>query len=251
LFPVKNHADNWKFIYYSLRTMKIIISFLLAVFLCFSLVHGAEVNDSNSGSDRFVLSLNSQGTIQNKEQTMQAPQNFGSATPVLPMTQKDKFHLYLKTTFGPRALFMSAVSAGMRQAKDSIPEWGQGMEGYGKRFGSSYGQRAINHTIVFGLGSILHEDPRYFKSEDSGLWRRVFHAVGQSFISHKDSGGIRPGYTSFLGIVGEVYISRQWYPASEQTKANYFEEGAISFGTDIAKNVIREFLSDIKKSFKR
>jgi hypothetical protein len=234
---------------YTLHPMKIMIPVLLAVFLYSSLVHGAETIDINSGSDKFVLPLNSAGTQQNKEQRTPALQNSGSAAPILPMAQKDKFHFYLKTTFGSSTLLMSAASAGIRQAKNSIPEWGQGMEGYGKRFGSSYGQRVINHSIVFGLESILHEDPRYHKSESSGVWRRAFHAVGQSFISHKDSGGIRPGYTSFIGIAGEVYISRQWYPARTRTTANYFEDGAISFGADIARNILREFWPDVKKGF--
>ena len=238
------------FLVYTSQTMKIFVLNLFAILLCSSLVRGAEGNIANTESDGFIISSLDKDTLPDKEHTLSTSPISVSAVPVLPMTQKDKFHFYLKTTYDPQSLFFSAASAGIRQARDSVPDWGQGMEGYSKRFASSYGQKAIDKTIVFGLGSILHEDPRYHKSEDSRVWRRLFHAVGQSFISHKDSGGIRPGYSSFIGMTAGVYISRQWYPAKEQTTGEYFKDGAITFGSRIAKNIIREFWSKSKKASK-
>jgi hypothetical protein len=246
LSPFKEKSSNYKFIVYTSNPMKNIFAVLLAIIFCSYWAYSEEANDLHSESNEAALSLNNDSTLQSKEQKPAPLQILESAATVLPMTQKEKFYFYLKTTYDPQSLFFSAASAGIQQARDSVPEWGQGMEGYSKRFASSFGQKVIDKTIVFGLGSILHEDPRYFRSEKSGVWRRVFHAVGQSFISHKDSGGIRPGYSSFIGMTAGVCISRKWYPASEQTPGEYFKDGAITFGSIIAKNIIHEFFSIIK-----
>jgi hypothetical protein len=242
------YSGNLLLLVYTSHAMKYFFpNMILSLLLCSSLVGGAEGDIGNAGSEGFLLSSLNKDPQENIEQTLSASPIPELKAPVLPMTQQEKFHYYLRKTYDTQTLFFSAVSAGIRQARDTVPEWGQGMEGYSKRFASSYGQRVIDKTIVFGLGSILHEDPRYYKSEKSGVWRRVLHAVGQSFVAHKDSGGIRPKYSSFVGLSAAVCISRQWYPASEQTAGEYLKEGAITFGADIAKNIIREFWSNSKR----
>jgi hypothetical protein len=230
--------------------MKILILNLIVLFLAVPILHGAEDGVEKAESDRRLLSFNKDAP-QNKDQMPSSAPILAPAGTVLPMTNKEKFDFYLKSTFDPQSFFSSAASAGIRQAMDSVPEWGQGMEGYGKRFGSSFGQKVIHKTVVFGFGAILREDPRYYKSEDSRAWRRLIHAVGQSFIAHKDSGGIRPAYSSFIGTTAGVCISRQWYPQRKQTASEYFKDGAITFSAGIAKNIISEFWLTRKNASKR
>jgi hypothetical protein len=66
-------------------------------------------------------------------------------------------------------------------------------------------------------------------------------------MKQKDGGGIRPGYSRFIGAFGSAYISRQWYPESYHTPEDYLSSGAVSIGFDIAGNVFREFWLDLKK----
>jgi hypothetical protein len=226
------------------RLLKIIFSIGLIVAAPFYKAAFA----SDSGKD-FGFSLQDKASAgDNSSDASKTPDHskVSSSSATLPMTGREKFYFYLGNTYGPLSFISSGASAAFSQAFDSIPEWGQGMEGYGKRFGSSFGQKAIKQTITAGFGYILHEDPRYYKSENSGGWQRLLHAVGQSFLSHKDSGGIRPGYSYFLGLTSAVVISRQWHPASESKMEDYFIDGAITFGAYIAKNIYREFLQAVK-----
>lgn len=164
-----------------------------------------------------------------------------------PMTGHEKLRHYLRTTYGPASWGYTAFTAGVSQANGTVNQWGGGMEGYGKRYGSSFGQRAIYRSIWQGLGYLAHEDPRYFRSNQSGIWSRSFYAAKQSFISHKDSGGTRIGYTKIIGAFGAGTISRQWYPDSYHTASDYVTAGFISLGWNMAKNTFNEFWPDIRK----
>lgn len=167
------------------------------------------------------------------------------------LTLKEKWDYLFRSTYDPQSIFFSLAGAGIKQARDSIPEWGQGMEGYGKRLGSSFSHKIIKRNICFGVGSLLHEDPRYFYSDESGIWRRTLYAMSRTFVSNKDGGGLRPGYTKFIATFGGAYISRQWQPERKQTMSEYLISGSISIGIDMAKNIVNEFWPDIRNVLRR
>jgi hypothetical protein len=164
-----------------------------------------------------------------------------------PMSGKERFQYYLHATYSPRVIAYSLAGTGLSQARDSVPEWGQGMEGYGKRLGSRFARRTIKYSIHHGLAGLLHEDPRYFYSNRTGIWRRSLYAACQSLITHTDSGGIRPAYSELIGMVSATYIERQWRPEADQTIGQYAASSAVWLGLDAAKNVFTEFWPDIKR----
>lgn len=166
-----------------------------------------------------------------------------------PLTPGGKFHIYLQSTVGPISIFASTFSSGYNQAVDSVPEWGQGMEGYGKRFASSLGQKAVENTVRNGLKIMLREDPRYFYSDRQGIRPRTLHAIGETFVAHKDSGGTRPDYAWLAGTASGLYISHQWRPENYRTAGDYVLGAALSVGAQSAKNVFIEFWPDVKKKF--
>ncbi len=176
-----------------------------------------------------------------------SPEPQANAPALKPLTGKEKFRYFLGSTFGPMSFMSSVAGTAIRQGIDSVPEWEQGMEGYGKRFASSFGQKIVEQTLQQGTGALLREDPRYFNSGRQGIFRRTIYGIGTTFVSHKDSGGIRPAYARFIGAFGAVWISRQWYPQSHATAGDYITSGAISISLDVAGNVFNEFWPDLKK----
>jgi hypothetical protein len=175
----------------------------------------------------------------------------GNPAGVRELTAKERLDYTLRTAYDLNSIVASLAGSGIKQARNSVPEWGQGMSGYGKRFGSSLGQKAIKQSIRFGLGTLLHEDPRYFSSGRRGIWRRALYATSRSFVSTRDCGGIRPGYSKFVAAFGGAYLSRQWYPENKQNVSEYLSSGGISIGLDAAKNVFHEFWPDLKRLLKR
>lgn len=170
-------------------------------------------------------------------------------TPALSV--KGKLRYMLRSTYEPKSVMFSLFGAGIKQAMDAVPEWGQGMEGYGRRLASSFGQKIIKRNIQVGIGTFLREDPRYFCSESQGIWRRSLYAASRAFVSNKDGGGIRPGYSKFIATFGGAYISRQWQPERKHKMSEYLTNSAISIGIDAAKNVFSEFWPDLKRMLHR
>src|SRR5258708_14894302 len=91
------------------------------------------------------------------------------ATSAGPLGAKQKFELFADLSVAPSRFLSSAAGAGIGQARNSLPGYGQEMGGYGKRFGSSMATAASNNFFgTFVIASLLHRDPRYFVTLHGG-----------------------------------------------------------------------------------
>jgi hypothetical protein len=168
-----------------------------------------------------------------------------------PLTPQGKFDFYVRKTFGLVAIGRSLSLAGINQWRDDPTEWGQGMEGYGRRLASKFGHHTLRRTIQLGAGVWLHEDPRYFRSERTGFWPRTTHAVTSVFITRKDDGGSRFAYSRLIAVFAAALISRTWHPEESRTVKNGLTNGAISLGWDVGNKVFEEFWPDIRRRLRR
>src|ERR1700693_1347539 len=92
------------------------------------------------------------------------------ASPVHPLpdltyfrpTHKTKLRNYFFDAFGPYPIVGAALVAGINQAQRTPPEWEQGAEGYGKRFGSNFAIAIVSTTTRYGLAQVFHEDTLYY-----------------------------------------------------------------------------------------
>ncbi len=204
----------------------------------------------------FVAGTNGRGQLGTQDPAAASPNN-GPAVPVTqpfsfsPLTPQQKFDYYLRKTYGPIAIGRSLFLAGINQWRDDPTEWGQGMEGYGRRFASKFAHHSIRRTIQFGAGVWLHEDPRYFPSQRTGFWPRASYAVAHGFITRKDDGGSRLAYSRLMGVFGGALISRTWQPEESRTVKNGLTNGAISLGWDVANKIFEEFWPDIRRRLRR
>src|SRR5580698_5496397 len=113
----------------------------------------------------------------------------GMAQAVDPLDAMSKLNFHAQSVFSPLSLAETAAYAGILQGLDTPKEWGQGAGAYGERFASALGGSAIHGALAFGLDSTLHQDPRYYRSRDTGFWRRTAHAFRGTILTHTDSGG--------------------------------------------------------------
>jgi hypothetical protein len=172
--------------------------------------------------------------------------------PYAPLSAGDKAKLHLNRIYSPSGLLRSSVSAGWNQWDNDPPEWGQGMLGYGRRYGHRLLNRAVENTIGMGVVTSLGEDPRYFYSGEQGVLRRVKYAVWNTLTTRTDDGGRRFSTWRFAGNYGASIISNSWRPASENTLRDAMQRGTLSIGFDMAGNIFKEFWPDIRrKVFKR
>jgi hypothetical protein len=162
----------------------------------------------------------------------------------VPPTHGTKFKNYLFDAYGPYPIVGAAVAAGINQLGNSPPEWRQGAEGYGKRFGSDFAIATIATTTRFGLAEALKEDTLYYRCACSGAWPRLGHAVTSTMTARRGEDGYRvfslPALVApYAGTMIAVY---GWYPDRFGAK-DAFRMGNYSLLAYMGGNVALEFLS--------
>ncbi len=168
----------------------------------------------------------------------------------LPLTSKQKFQLFFKSETDPWPFGLAAFVAGLGMAEDTYPEWGQGVQGYAKRFGAGYSDAFIGN--FFGnavLTSLLHEDPRYYQKGSGKFINRALWAASSTAWCRRDNRTWGPNYANLLGNFIGAAISDTYYPASQRTVGNTLENGLTVSAQGIIGAEIIEFWPDIARHF--
>jgi len=170
----------------------------------------------------------------------------------LPLSPGQKFQLFFKSSTDPWPFLLSGVVSGIGQANNSYPEWGQGMQGYAKRFGAAYSDAFIGN--FFGnavLPSVLREDPRYFQMGTGNKMKRVLWAASSTFWCKRDNGKWGPNYANVGGNLIGAAIARTYYPASERDVASTISDGLTVSVEGIVGAEVIEFWPDLARRHRR
>jgi hypothetical protein len=168
--------------------------------------------------------------------------------PVSSLTLGDRFRIYRQAVLRPYSGVGPAFGAGIGQWEDEPPEWGQGGQGYGRRFASGISRQFISETVRFGVAAADGEDPRYHRWGDSGFWDRTKHVVVESFTSETASGKRIPAYSRFAGTYGAAFISNAWYPDSRSGAGWALRRGSTALASSVGFHMFEEFMP--RKYFK-
>jgi hypothetical protein len=170
----------------------------------------------------------------------------------VPLSSGQKFKLFFKSETDPWPFLLSGVVSGIGQADDSYPEWGQGAQGYAKRYGAAYSDAFIGN--FFGnavLTSILREDPRYFQKGTGSPIGRVLWAASSTFWCKRDNGHWGPNYANVGGNLIGAAIARAYYPASERTVSDTITDGITVSVEGIVGAEVIEFWPDMVRAHNR
>jgi hypothetical protein len=170
----------------------------------------------------------------------------------VPLSPGQKFRLFFKSATDPWPFFLTGVVAGIGQAEDSYSEWGQGFQGYAKRYGAAYSDYFIGN--FFGnavLPSLLREDPRYFQKGTGRAATRVVWAAASTVWCRRDKGTWGPNYANVAGNMIGAAIARVYYPASERTVGDTIDDGLTVTVEGIVGAEVIEFWPDLERYFKR
>jgi hypothetical protein len=161
----------------------------------------------------------------------------------VPLTSKQKFELAWKTNLDPVTFAIAGGVAGVEQWQNNFAGYGQGAQGYAKRFGAAYAD-SFTSTMIGGwmLPSLLKQDPRYFYKGTGSVRSRTLYALANAVMCKGDNGKWQVNYSGILGGLASGGISDLYYPASDRGAALLFENALIGIGTSAAENVIQEFL---------
>jgi hypothetical protein len=169
-----------------------------------------------------------------------------------PETPKEKFLGFAQDSFDYSSFIWIGVLAGVSQAKNSTPEFGQGAAGFGRYYWHSFADQANeNLWVEFLLPVATRQDPRYYTlgrrsaSGHNGPLKRAGYAVSRLFITRTDSGGNTFNISEVGGSGAAAAISNLYYPSPERTWTKTYQRWILNGSLDGMTNVFREFWPDI------
>jgi hypothetical protein len=169
-----------------------------------------------------------------------------------PISWKEKFAISAKGTFDPYEFAIVGVVAGIRQAENSYPAFGQGASGYAKRYGAAFADQVDGNLMVGGVyPTILRTDPRYFRLGKGQISHRFLYAASRVVVTRKDSGGSMFNIPEFAGNATAIAISNLYYPASDRGFGSSVSGWGVQMGIDAFGNELKEFWPDIHHYFQR
>ena len=165
-----------------------------------------------------------------------------------PLSTKQKFDLMMKTMIDPFTFVAAGITAGIGQASDSFPEYGQGAKGFGKRYGSALADGAdSNFFSGFVYPVIFKQDPRYFRVGQGTIKKRIFIALKQQFVARRDDGSHTFHFSNVLGAATAGTISNAYYPPSDRGVGLTASRAAIALGYGCLGNLFLEFWPDVNQ----
>jgi hypothetical protein len=167
-----------------------------------------------------------------------------------PLTAGEKFKLFEHSSLDPFVFAAAAFQAGLSQATDEFPQYGQGAEGYAKRYGATFAdQVSSNFFANFLYPVLLKEDPRYFRLGQGTVKRRMVYSLEQEFVAHKDSGGKTFAFENVLGAFTSGTLSNAYYPSNDRGVGLTVSRSVISMLYGSVGGLFSEFSPDIQRKF--
>jgi hypothetical protein len=172
-----------------------------------------------------------------------------TADRVPPLTTKQKFAVVTRSSFDYVQVPWYAFLAGVSQAENSEPGYGQGAAGYGKRFGAAAADGTIeNYWTSAILPSVLHQDPRFYQLGKGGFWHRTFYAMSRIVVTRADSGSSQFNASEVFGSAIAAGISTySYHPHADKTLSNTASVWGSQIAYDTATIVLKEFWPDIRR----
>jgi hypothetical protein len=161
-----------------------------------------------------------------------------------PLTTKQKFNLAWRSLVDPVTFLGVGASAGVEQATNSFKGYGQGAQGYGKRFGAGYAD-GFTDTMIGGaiLASWWKQDPRYFYKGTGTIRSRTLYAIAMAVMCKGDNGKWQVTYSGLVGGLAAGGISNLYYPAADRSGVGLtFANFGIGTGEGAIQNLIQEFV---------
>ena len=160
-----------------------------------------------------------------------------------PLTPEQKFELAWKSAIDPITIATVGFFAGVEQAQNHFNGYGQGAQGYGKRFGAGL---ADSTTSIFLGGavfpSMFKQDPRYFYKGTGSVRSRILYALAMAVICKSDKGHWQANYSTVLGDLASGGISNLYYPSTDRGAELVFENTALGVGANMIGNLFQEFV---------
>jgi hypothetical protein len=173
------------------------------------------------------------------------------ATSAGPLSPWQKFKLAANNSISLATIGSDLVGAAYGQAINSPSGYGQGGEGYGKRFGAELARSTSSNLFgTFMLASMLHEDPRFYVKKNLSFMQSVKYAAVNVFVTRSDSGERVTNYSGLIGPLLAEGLANAYYPEKNQDVGSTFARYGADLGWKFGGNLLRQYWPNINRKLK-
>jgi hypothetical protein len=167
----------------------------------------------------------------------------------LPMSNKDKACYWWTNSFNAEMIFGAAFNTALDPIFNGSTDkyWGQGAEGFARRFGTRMAQSMVKGTGQALVGGIFKEDPRFYVSRKQGFWPRFGFAVAHTIIVKNDNGREQLSAGRIAGAFSSGFVGMAWTPGPINTTQAALERTGTAMGGVLAGSLWKEFQPDVMK----
>jgi hypothetical protein len=169
-----------------------------------------------------------------------------------PLTPKQKFNIAWHQFWDESAHFGNLIQAGISQAANGLPHYGQGWGAFAERDAAQEGDQFTGAMLIYGvIPTVLHQDPRYFRRGRGSAWSRIYYATSRVVIARTDSGNPTFNASQIFGQLGQASISMLYYPQQDRRIQGVLAGWAINQGYNIGWNQLKEWTPDLLAFMRR
>lgn len=96
------------------------------------------------------------------------------------------------------------------------------------------------------MPTLLHEDPRFFRSGVDPVWKRAYKGARQVVVTRKENGHQSFSFSEVLGNTAVVAVTAIYYPDSRRLGAGATRVGP-QIRNDVVSNLLTEFWPDVRR----
>lgn len=159
-----------------------------------------------------------------------------------------KFTLAVNNSLSLSTIGAALIGSAYGQATDHPSGYGQGMEGYGKRFGADMARSASANLFgTFMIASITHEDPRFYVKKNLSLKESAEYAAHRLVLTRSDDGMQVVNYEGLLGPLAGETLANTYYPQGSRGVGSTLIRYATDQGWRFCGNLLRQYWPTINR----
>ena len=168
-----------------------------------------------------------------------------------PLSPWQKFKLGANNSISLATIGAALAGAAYGQAINSPKGYGQGGEGYAKRFGADMARSASANLFgTFLIASVLHEDPRFYVKKHYTFKQSVKYAATRVVFTRSDSGERVVSFADLLGPLAGEALADTYYPEGNRDVSSTFIRYGADIGWKFGGNMLRQYWPKINRKLK-
>jgi hypothetical protein len=173
------------------------------------------------------------------------------ATNAGPLNSWQKFKLAANNSVSLATIGAALTGSAFSQAINAPAGYGQGGEGYAKRFGADMARASSANLFgTFLIASALHEDPRFYVKRNLSFKQSVKYAAVRIAITRSDSGKRVVNFAALLGPLAGEGLANTYYPEGNRGVGSTFIRYGSDLGWKFGGHLLRQYWPSINKKLR-